>query len=115
MNNTIQWNLVWGRTSGQWGLKPPGHFSPQRRRNFVFEAGKRYTIEYSISECVGYQQNRVLYFHRKTTHQGKYYGLRPITAGPGLTPFKTKAKGQAPEPPSAPPFRPTPLRLVRPM
>jgi hypothetical protein len=40
----------------------------------------------------------VPYFYRKTTHEDKYYGPRPITAGLGLTPLKTKAKGQAPEP-----------------
>jgi hypothetical protein len=57
---------------------------------------------------VGYQQNRVPHFHRKTTHQDKYYGPRPITAGLGLTSLKTKAKGQAPEPPNAPPLHLTP-------
>jgi hypothetical protein len=48
---------------------------------------------------VGYQQNRVPYFHHKTTHQDKYYGPWPIPTNLGLTPLKTKAKGQAPEPP----------------
>jgi hypothetical protein len=65
------------------------------------------------NEVVGYQQNRVPHFHSKTTHQDKYYDPRPITAGLGLTLLKTKAKGQAPEPPSAPLLRLTPLHLVK--
>jgi hypothetical protein len=63
---------------------------------------------------VGYQQNRVPHFHRKNYPPRQNYGPRPITAGLGLTLLKTKAKGQASEPPNAPPLRPTPLRLVRP-
>jgi hypothetical protein len=61
---------------------------------------------------VGHQQNRVPHSHRKTTHQDKYYGPWPITAGPDLTPPKTKAKGQAPEPPSAPSLCLTPFRPI---
>jgi hypothetical protein len=53
-------------------------------------------------------------FHRKTIHQGKYYGPQPIAAGPGLTLLKTKVRGQAPEPPSAPSLRPSSLRLTLP-
>jgi hypothetical protein len=41
-------------------------------------------------------------------------GPQPITAGLGLTLPETKAEGQAPEPPSAPPLRPTSLCLARP-
>jgi hypothetical protein len=48
---------------------------------------------------VGFQQNRVSHFYRKTIHQDKYYSPQPITAGLGLTPLKTKAKGQVPKPP----------------
>jgi hypothetical protein len=54
-------------------------------------------------------------FHRKTIHQGKYYGPQPIAAGLGLTLLKTRVRGQAPEPPSAPSLRPTSLRLTRPL
>jgi hypothetical protein len=49
----------------------------------------------------------VPHFHRKTIHRDKYYGPRPITAGLGLTSLKTKAKGQAPEPPAL-------FRFIRP-
>jgi hypothetical protein len=68
----------------------------------------------ALTKSVGYQQNRVPHFYHKTTHQDKNYGPQPITAGRGLTPLKTKAKGQAPEPPSAHILRLTPLYLVRP-
>jgi hypothetical protein len=53
-------------------------------------------------------------FHCKTIHQGKYYGPRPIAAGPGLTLLKTRVRGQAPEPPGAPSLRLTSLRLTQP-
>jgi hypothetical protein len=48
---------------------------------------------------VGYQQNRVPHFYRKNHLPRQNYGPRPITTSPGLTLLKTKAKGQAPEPP----------------
>jgi hypothetical protein len=56
---------------------------------------------------VGYSKIGYPIFIAKSPHQDKYYGSRPITAAPGLIPLKTKAKGQAPEPPAL-------LRFVRP-
>jgi hypothetical protein len=64
--------------------------------------------------CVGYQQNRVPHFHRKNYPPRQNNGSRPTTASLGLTLLKTKAKGQALEPPSAPPLRLTSVRLARP-
>jgi hypothetical protein len=93
-------------------------YSSKQKSNSVQTPSPRRTAPIANHQIhyrlVGYQQNRVPYFHRKTIHRHKYYGPRPITAGSGLTSLKTKAKGQAPEPPSAPPLRPTPLCLVRP-
>jgi hypothetical protein len=51
-------------------------------------------------------------FHHKTTHLDKYYGPRPITAGPSLTPLKDQSQRTSARAPSAPPLRPTPLHLV---
>jgi hypothetical protein len=52
---------------------------------------------------VGYQQNRVPHFHRKTTHQKNSTAHGPSQPAQGLPPLKTKAKG--------PPL----LRFVRPL
>jgi hypothetical protein len=90
--------LVWSRSEFATSLN-----------NYFLESGNSGNFV-----IVGYQQNRVPHFHRKNYPPRKNYGPRPTTAGSGLNLLKTKAKGQAPEPPSAPPLHPTSLCLARP-